>query len=336
MKINAYYHLYETAHTGLIDEPVNLVPDSWNRFTVTDGNWMTSATLSALCYRDLFLAQQIQIVDKDKSEHYKAGDLITINSATYTISFTPAKYNYEFKNGLNCNLDYNYVTLPIPDTFIATDGRPPEYKVNRIEIKDDGLYYGFTSAGDYSASVSSEIHSVPSESAGIVNAPGSIIIFPESANVVFVSAATLETFDEYYEYQSKQYHIDSWSADTVEYREDGRCVSGWNEFINSSSNISYSLSSNIFNPTDSAQFNAVTGNINPSLEGGLNYICGNVNMVPSGVLFIYNNSSYYYKDISGVVHTNESNPLYAYSAYRNDNEIVSSRIYFYQGKNKIF
>jgi len=337
MKINAYYHLFETAHTGLLDEPVNLVPDSWNRFTVTDGDWMSSATLSALCYRDLFLAQQIQIVDKDKREHYKAGDWITINSATYTISFNPTQYDYEFKNGLNCNVDYNYVTLPIPDTFIATDGRPPEYKVNRIEIKDDGLYYGFTSGENYSATVSSEIHFVPSESAGIVNAPGAVTIFPERANVVFVSAATLETFDEYYEYQSKQYHTDNWSANTVEYREDGRCVSGWNEIISAHSISSNSISSNIFNPTDTNTFNAVTGEVNPSLEGGLNYICGDVNMVPSGVLFIYNNSSYYYKDVNGIEHTNELNPLSAYSAYRNENyEIVSSRIYFYQGTNQLF
>ena len=82
MKINAYYHLFETAHSGLLDEPVNLVPESWNRFTVTDGNWMTSATLNALCYRDLFLSQQIEIVDNDKKNHYVAGNSIVIDDDT--------------------------------------------------------------------------------------------------------------------------------------------------------------------------------------------------------------------------------------------------------------
>ena len=97
MKINAYYHLFETAHSGLLDEPVNLVPESWNRFTVTDGNWMTSATLEALRYRDLFLSQQIEIVDNDKKNHYVAGNSIVIDNDTYTINFIPTQYNYNFK-----------------------------------------------------------------------------------------------------------------------------------------------------------------------------------------------------------------------------------------------
>lgn len=332
MKINAYYHLFETAHSGLINKPVNLVPEYWNRFTVTNGDWMTNATLSALCYRDLFLAQQIEIVDNDKKNHYIAGDFIDIDDDTYTINILPTQYNYNFKNGLDLNEEYRYVSISLPSTFEADD-RPPEYKTNKLKISADGLYYSITKGNNYTSSATIETHNVPSNSAGIV---GDVTSFPESATIVYISAATMNVYDEYYEYQSKEHQIDSWSAGIVGYRENGRCISGWNEFINSSSNSSYSSTDNIFNPTDSAQFNAVTGNINPSLEGGLNYICGNVNMVPSGVLFIYNNSSYYYKDISGVVHTNESNQLYAYTASRNVNaEIVSSRIYLYNGNTRI-
>lgn len=332
MKINSYYHLFETAHSGLIDKPVNLVPESWNRFTITDGGWMTSATLEALRYRDLFLAQQIQVVDEDKKQHYTAGDSIVIDDDTYTINFLPTQYNYNFKSGLSFNNEYRYVSIALPSTFDADDRKDP-YKINNIQLSSKGLYYSITKGNNYESTIEKETHNVPSISAGII---GDVTTFPESANVVYISASTLETFDEYYEYQSKQYYIDSWSADTLEYQENGRCISGWNEFINSSYNSSYSSSSNIFNPTNSAQFNAVTGNINPSLEGGLNYICGNVNMVPSGVLFIYNNSSYYYKDINGIEHTNESNQLYAYSAYRKvNNEIVSSRIYLYNGNTCI-
>lgn len=334
MKINAYYHLFETAHSGLIDEPVNLVPESWNRFTVTDGDWMTSATLEALRYRDLFLAQQIEIVDNDKKNHYVAGNSIFIDDDTYTIDFLPTQYNYNFKSGLVFNKDYRYISISLPSTFDTSDYRPDEYKINKIQLSSDGLYYSFTKGNNYETSSSIETHNVPSNSAGII---GDITTFPESANIVYISAANIKVFDEYYEYQSKQYKIDCWSAGIEGYREDGRCISGWNEIISSHSiSSNSSTSSNIFNPTDTAHFNAVTGEYNPSLEGGLNYICGNVNMVPTGVLFIYNNSSYYYKDINGIEHTNESHPLSAYSAYNNGNEIVSSRIYFYHGTNQLF
>jgi hypothetical protein len=333
MKINAYYHLFETAHTGLLDESVNLVPESWNRFTVTNGDWMTNATLSALCYRDLFLAQQIEIVDNDKKNHYIAGDSINIDDDTYTIKILPKQYNYNFKTGLNLNEEYRYVTFSLPSTFEADD-RPNPYKINKIKISSDGLYYSITKGNNYTSSATIETHNVPANSAGII---GDVTTFPEGADVVYISASNLNVFDEYYEYKSKQYHIDYWSGGIEEYREDGRCnITG---IINSSlSSISSytNISSNIFKPTDTTHFNAITGEENPSLVGGLNYICGDVNMVPSGVLFIYNNSSYYYKDINGVEHTNESNPLYAYTAYHNvSDEIVSSRIYLYNGNTRI-
>ena len=286
MKLETYYHLYETAHSGLIDEPVNLVPESWNRFTVTDGGWMTSATLSALCYRDLFLAQQIQVVDEDKKHHYTAGDSISINDDTYTIKFTPTQYNYYFTGGLNCNEEYHYVTLPIPSTFNTTDSRPEEYKVNKIELKAGGLYYGIKPQQSHIVPpVETIVHYVPSNSAGIVDKAGAVTTFPNGANVVYVSAATLETFDEYYEYHRNVGKIDSWTANIGAYVANGRLTSSYD--VSSENGDSHTnTSSKIFNPSDRTQFNGVTG-YNPSLAGGLNYICGSVDMVPSGVLFIY-------------------------------------------------
>jgi hypothetical protein len=331
MKINAYYHLFETAHSGLINKPVNLVPEYWNRFTVTNGDWMTNATLSALCYRDLFLAQQIEIVDNDKKNHYTAGDFIDIDDDTYTINILPTQYNYNFKNGLDLNEEYRYLSIALPSTFEADD-RPPKYKTNKINLSSNGLYYSITKGNNYTSSATIETHNVPSNSAGIV---GDVTSFPASANIVYISAATMNVYDEYYEYQYEQHQIDKWSAGIVGYRDDGRNTSSYSSFINSATNCSSYTSANIFNPFDTKQFNAVTGNTNPSLEGGLNYICGNVNMVPSGVLFIYNNSSYYYKDINGSAHTNESNQLYAYTAHNVNNAIVSSRIYLYNGKTRI-
>ena len=331
MKIDAYYHLFETAHSGLINKPVNLVPEYWNRFTVTNGDWMTNATLSALCYRDLFLAQQLEIVDNDKKNHYIEGDSIKIDNDTYTIKILPTQYNYNFKNGLDLNEEYRYVSIALPSTFEADD-RPPKYKTNKIKISADGLYYSITKGNNCTSSVTIETHNVPSNSAGIV---GDVTSFPESANVVYISAATMNVYDEYYEYQFEQHQIDKWSAGIVGYRDDGRDTSSYSVFIDSSYNSKSDTSSNIFNPNDTTQFHAVTGNINPSLEGGLNYICGNVNMVPSGVLFIYNNSSYYYKDINGSAHTNVSGQLYAYTASNVNNVIVSSQIYLYNGNTRI-
>ena len=331
MNINAYYHLFETAHSGLLDEPVNLVPESWNRFTVTDGNWMSS-TLSALCYRDLFLAQQIELVDNDKKNHYVAGNSIFIDDNTYTINFLPTQYNYNFKSGLNFNKDFRYISIPLPSTF-ESDDRPDEYKINKLQLSSDGLYYSFTKGNNYETSSSIETHNVPSNSAGII---GEVTSFPESANIVYISASNLNVYDVYNESKSKQYQINCWSAGIEEYRENGRCISGWKEIPSLTISSNSYTSSNIFNPSDNTPFNAVSGEVNPSLEGGLNYICGDVNMVPSGVLFIYNNSSYYYKDINGIEHTNESHPLSAYSAYNENGVIVSSRIYFYQGTNKLF
>lgn len=331
MKIDAYYHLFETAHSGLINKPVNLVPEYWNRFTVTNGDWMTNATLSALCYRDLFLAQQLEIVDNDKKNHYIEGDSIKIDNDTYTIKILPTQYNYNFKNGLDLNEEYRYVSIALPSTFEADD-RPPKYKTNKIKISADGLYYSITKGNNCTSSVTIETHNVPSNSAGIV---GDVTSFPESANVVYISAATMNVYDEYYEYQFEQHQIDKWSAGIVGYRDDGRDTSSYSVFIDSSYSSKSDTSSNIFNPNDTTQFHAVTGNINPSLEGGLNYICGNVNMVPSGVLFIYNNSSYYYKDINGSAHTNVSGQLYAYTASNVNNVIVSSQIYLYNGNTRI-
>ena len=287
MKLETFYHLYETAHSGLLDdESVNLVPESWNRFTVTDGGWMTSATLDALCYRDLFLAQQIQVVDEDKKHHYIAGDSISINDDNYTINFTPTQYNYYFTGGLNCNEEYHYVTLPIPTTFNTTDDRPDKYKVNKIELKTGGLYYGFTPQQSHIVPpVETTVNYVPSNSAGIVNKAGAVTTFPNDANVVLVSASTLETFDEYYEYNRNVGKIDSWTANIGAYVANGRLTSSYD--VSSDNTDSHTnTSSNIFNPNDRTQFNGVTG-YSPTLEGGLNYICGDVDMVPSGVLFIY-------------------------------------------------
>lgn len=57
-------HLYETAHSGYYeDDPtktVNLVPKTWTKFTVTDGDWKTKYTIKPLSARDEFIADCIE------------------------------------------------------------------------------------------------------------------------------------------------------------------------------------------------------------------------------------------------------------------------------------
>ena len=99
MDAKAKYHLYETAHSGIIPgQTVNLVPKTWTTRTVTDGEWMTSATLSALDLRDYFLANMIDAVDEDKKNHYSGIQGIVIDHENRTISYDPVDGKYEFVN----------------------------------------------------------------------------------------------------------------------------------------------------------------------------------------------------------------------------------------------
>ena len=73
-KPNALIHLYETAHSGFYgEEPtttVNLVPKTWTRYTVTDGDWMTPKTVEPLVLRDIYLANKIDELDEYKKNLY--------------------------------------------------------------------------------------------------------------------------------------------------------------------------------------------------------------------------------------------------------------------------
>ena len=74
-KPNAKLHLYETKHRGFYpenpDKLVNLVPKSWTKFTVTDGEWMTDNTLVPLENRDIYLANKIDELDEYKKNYYQ-------------------------------------------------------------------------------------------------------------------------------------------------------------------------------------------------------------------------------------------------------------------------
>lgn len=67
-------NLYNSAYDfeDGIHSAINLNPLGWTKFTVTDGNAMTEDTLSALHYRDYYLANSIEKIEKTLFEKYKA------------------------------------------------------------------------------------------------------------------------------------------------------------------------------------------------------------------------------------------------------------------------
>jgi hypothetical protein len=65
--MSAVIHLYETAHSGYYDDDptrkINLVPKTWTKFTVTDGDWKTKYTINPLSARDEYIADCIEDLD---------------------------------------------------------------------------------------------------------------------------------------------------------------------------------------------------------------------------------------------------------------------------------
>lgn len=65
--MSAVIHLYETAHSGYYDDDptrkINLVPKTWTKYTVTDGDWKTKYTINPLSARDEYIADCIEDLD---------------------------------------------------------------------------------------------------------------------------------------------------------------------------------------------------------------------------------------------------------------------------------
>jgi hypothetical protein len=103
-KPNAKLHLYETKHSGFYpedpDKLVNLVPKSWTKFTVTDGEWMTDNTLVPLENRDIYLANKIDELDEYKKNYYQASSHFIIDHENKTMAVNPFDTLYVFKDGI--------------------------------------------------------------------------------------------------------------------------------------------------------------------------------------------------------------------------------------------
>lgn len=134
----AKYHLYETAHSGFYDgelsaKIVNLLPKTWTKFTVTDGDWKTNKTLEPLWNRDIFLANEIDKVDEDKKKHYVASSHFIIDHENETMYVNPFDSLYTFTDGILYEPDNFYISTDLP----AKQGGI----VNKIYLNECGADY---------------------------------------------------------------------------------------------------------------------------------------------------------------------------------------------------
>ena len=121
-------HLYETEHSGFYDNndvkhipyflpsawttftpeqittaTFNMVPKTWTKFTVTDGDWMTKNTLIPLSSRDLYLADLLDNLNP-KIKTFIPGNHTTITTDARGFKYINQYYNAEdFKHEFNCD-----------------------------------------------------------------------------------------------------------------------------------------------------------------------------------------------------------------------------------------
>ena len=277
LKPNAVIHLYETAHSGFYSEDptttVNLVPKTWTRYTVTDGDWMTPKTVEPLVLRDIYLANKIDELDEYKNNFYKAGKHIIIDYDTNTISVNPFDYNYKFINGI-MNTDYD-VTTDLP---LLYGGLP-----NKLILKDDVITYSCESGISATGYIDYDV--VSASAAGLT--PDSISDFPDGVTFVNVTSAV-------YEYDNSFSDSGCWMSGYEELYDEYAGKKVRHDYIPVPPPVTAVESTgrfeNIFNPADERVFDP------EELTGGSNYIViegegmgprRKTSMVPTGVMFIY-------------------------------------------------
>lgn len=277
-KPNALIHLYETAHSGFYgEEPtttVNLVPKTWTRYTVTDGDWMTPKTVEPLVLRDIYLANKIDELDEYKKNLYKAGKHIIIDYDTNTISVNPFEYKYEFTNGI-LNNDYD-VYSDIPSYYGGLK--------NQLCIKDNSLSYNCTALTPEQQNPPTVVINSATEvfnfSATINGEPIETLYdeYMDNVGLIAVFKNQYQYDDNYHGNEGYILSANCWSADV------GQRFVGILDQQNTEINIDDDgLSSNIFEPTDRTP----TQNIEGDFKAGHNFISGDIDMAPENVLYIW-------------------------------------------------
>ena len=266
----AKYHLYETQHTGMNpNEPVNLVPRTWTKRTVTDGEWMTNRTLDALDKRDYFLANVLDVVDKDKADHYRGDRGIVVDNANRTIYFSyKEEYEVDNNSGLSSLEASNFIYTTLPESVNGVE--------NKLYINNGYVDYYVEPLPQPQPNTARSDTNTSETHTGFSG--GNLNTFPTGANVIYVSEAKFKT-----DYTT----IDGglWED------KDAGCQWNWSTSSKDTwpastgtaptptANTNTSMSSKVFNPSDRT--------ITNDLTGGMNFISGGVDMVPTGVLFIY-------------------------------------------------
>jgi hypothetical protein len=121
-------HLYETEHSGFYDNndvkhipyflpsawttftpeqittaTFNMVPKTWTKFTVTDGDWMTKNTIIPLSSRDLYLADLLDNL-APKLHTFVDGEHTSITTNTRGLKYINQYYNAEdFSKEFKCS-----------------------------------------------------------------------------------------------------------------------------------------------------------------------------------------------------------------------------------------
>lgn len=282
-KPNAVIHLFETAHSGFYGDDssatVNLVPKTWTRYTVTDGNWMTPKTVDPLVLRDIYLANKIDEVDEYLGSLYKEGKHIIIDKETNTISVNPFDYKYNFTNGI-LNTDYDVYTQ-LPSLYGGLE--------NRLVIKDDVLTYDFEPGTTESGYIEDQTDIETEVITGfIMTADNSVDEFPTDTKYVLVTSAI-------YEYDDRYSNSGGWLSGYEELYDEYEERKVRHDYIPEIPPVTGNddlsgIYENIFNPADSRLYNATL------LTGGSNYnaIIGGGDgpmrfdtMVPRNVMYIY-------------------------------------------------
>lgn len=271
-------HLYENAHSGFYGDEssatVDLLPKTWTRYTVTDGDWMQKETIEPLVNRDIYLANKIDELDEYFGNLYSAGKHISIDRKTNTISVNPYEYKYIFNHGLLYD-EYD-VYSDLPEMYGGIE--------NKLEVGDDGITYGIIPGETESGLTPDSIIQI-SASGGLTEE--SVQEFPAGANIVIVSSSQLEYDDRFYDCGG--YKIGS--ANYWDFEQNRRVYENYDEDppVPTGDDTTSGTETNIFDPSDRRIYNSST------YSGGKNYIewvpgPGGItvkSMLPYGVLYIY-------------------------------------------------
>ena len=293
MKAHIKEHLYETAHSGFYDgelsaKTVNLLPKTWTKFTVTDGEWKTKKTLEPLWNRDIYIANKIDKIDEDKKNHYQASSHFIIDHENKIMDVNPFDSLYEFYDGILYDADnYRiYTNIPkkqggIPNKLIVNDGVTYDCKVIPPEERVHHFVYSahcYPPHIDFSAFINGEKINDTNYNT-----------YMSDANIIIASGNFFNE-GEYCSGYWRSSNSDCWSAE-IQKRYKGP-LPGWNysaehpEMYENTAYIDIQIpptTIDYFDPTD----RTITVSSETELIAGSNYISGNYDMCPTGVFYIW-------------------------------------------------